>query len=142
MTIVIHCDASTKNGCSSWAYKVFGAINYNYGFINTANTCIAETTAVIKAIENNILYDQDIVIISDNFTAIDIIQRTNKKIDFVNGRCKKFKKVRDKLVMLVKCHNIDAIWISSNNSNEAHQEIDGIAKAVLNSYLAKELIHE
>jgi ribonuclease HI len=134
MTRVIHCDASSKEGFSSWAFKIHGAIKPHCGIVQSMNTCLAETLAVIKAIEVCDKEDE-ILIISDNFTAVDIVQRTNNGIEFHSGRCKKFKKIRDKLVKLVKVRCIDAVWIASNNKNESHQEIDTIAKFVLNEYL-------
>lgn len=134
MIKLFHCDASSKEGFSSWAFKEHGAIKPHCGIVQTMNTCLAETLAVIKAIEV-CDPDEQIVIISDNLTAVDIVQRTNNGVEFHSGRCKKFKKVRDKLVKLVKIYAVDAIWISSNNKNESHQEIDTIAKFVLNEYL-------
>lgn len=132
--IVIHTDASTKNGYSCWAYKNSEEKDYRTGIIKTPNSAAAEIMAIIKGIENA-NEKGDILIISDALSAVQIIQQVNTNYAYSHASKRYYKTVRDRLMHILQTRCVEAVWVSSNNTNSTHLEVDNIARASLNTYL-------
>lgn len=136
MTIIIHCDASTKNGWGCWVYIRSDQLKPKAGIIKSMNTCAVENLAAIKALQN-VADDQAILLISDSLGTIEIINSPD-------GRVKKNLFGRTKLELIQLCYNkkIEGLWVASKHPCPTHQQVDSLAKAILNDWLKSIQHHE
>lgn len=138
MTIIVHCDASSKEGWSTWCYKKENE-KCVVGVFHSMNTAAIETLAVIKAIERINTFEP-ILIISDCLITVKVIQQTNDRQQhrYVSANAKPFyRKTKNRLIQLVKKYNISAVWIDSKNESPPHQEVDHMARQVLMDWLKR-----
>lgn len=128
--LILHADASSKNGYSSWVCKSSMDDKFRVGVIKTMSTAAAEVLAVVKGLEN-ISPFFDVFVISDCATTAKIIQekalvKTSDSIVHRNRKC---------LLEVMRGRNVEAIWVNSKNHNREHREVDEMSKIVLNEFL-------
>jgi len=132
--IVIHTDASTKNGYSCWVYKSSAENKFHAGVVRTMNSAAAETLAAIKAIQS-VPRDEKVLIISDSLITVRIIQQFGTNYIYSNNAKDYYKRIRTQLIHTLYNRSVDAVWVASNNTNNTHLEVDNTAKTMLDCYL-------
>jgi predicted DCC family thiol-disulfide oxidoreductase YuxK len=132
--IVIHTDASTKQGYSCWAYKSSIDDKFHAGIVHTTNSAAVETLAAVRAIQS-VPKGEKILIISDSLITVRIIQQYGTDYIYNTNAKDYYRQVRTQLVHILYNRNVDAVWVASNNPNNTHLEVDNTAKTVLDYYL-------
>lgn len=134
--IIIHCDASTKNGYSCYAYRSNVDTKVYVGVRHTMNTALAETVAVIHAL-SRVPDGTKVLIISDFKGVVVNIQNYRIGIEKPHncGAYQSYRKARKLLFAELDRLNVDAVWIPSKEPNERHMEVDHMSRSVLNEYL-------
>lgn len=134
MTLIIHTDASTKNGWSTYCFKVVGEDKCHVGWRQSSNCSGMEVLAIIRAVEYAIkYYDEHMYIISDSLTSIKLLQTSQKR----KTSSTEYNSYRNQLIGLYKKYRygISGSWISSESNDRYHVEVDYVAKATLNALL-------
>lgn len=134
MTLIIHTDASTKNGWSTYCFKVVGEDKCHVGYRQSSNCSAMEVLAIIKAVEYAVkYYDEHMYIISDSLTSIRLLQTHSKR----KTTATEYNRYRNQLVGIYKKYRygISATWISSESNDRYHVEVDHVAKVTLNELL-------
>lgn len=127
-TIIIHCDASLKNGWGCWVYKRSDQEKCRVGIVQSMNTVGLENMAAIKALQS-IEDCANIFLYSDSLGTVDIINK---------GIIKKRDEGKTKMKLILEVNqkkSVEAIWVPSKHPCPTHQLVDSVAKSVLNEWL-------
>lgn len=132
--IVIHTDASCKDGYCCWAYKSSHERHYRTGIVQTNNIAAVETLAAIKGIQAA-PKNKKILIVSDSLITVKIIQQYGTAWSYTTNAKDYYRKIRTQLIELLHTRHVEGLWIASDNSNATHLEVDNLAKTMLQYYL-------
>ncbi len=132
--IVIHTDASTKNGYSCWCYKSSEDDKFHVGIVRTMNSAAVETLAAIKAIQST-TKEAQVLIVSDSLITVRIIQQYGTNYIYTSNAKNYYRQIRTQLIHLLHNRKVDSVWVCSKNTNNTHLEVDNMAKTTLNCYL-------
>lgn len=144
--VIIHTDASTKNGHSVSCSKIVGDNKCRVRVVDSNNSAAMELQAIISVLQTQDLHmgrDTDrFLIITDSLAAVRIISERGYYTREVPGcfknlpTTKEYSEYKRRFVSIIRMYRyITAQWVCSDNPNTHHQEVDQTAKSVLHEYL-------
>ena len=144
--VIIHTDASTKNGFSVSCSKIVGDSKCRVRIVKTSNSAGMELQAIISILEHPPIFwardNTKVKIITDSLSAVKIIKNMGYYRDEIPKQFKNFPTTKEyseykhKFVSIIRMYRyITAQWVCSDNPDTHHQEVDQTAKSVLHEYL-------